>query len=139
MFDSIYSADTGLQSFSKALTVLSNNVANMNTPGFKGSDVTFRDLLYQYTTSGGQEGATESQVGEGSSTSGTRIDFAQGQLTNTGNPLDVAITGDGFFVLHDGASTYYTRAGQFKVDANGYLVDATGGARVQAIDRKSVV
>ena len=136
MFDSIYSADTGLQSFSKALTVLSNNVANMNTPGFKGSDVNFRDLIYQYTTSGGQEGETESQVGEGSATSGTRIDFAQGQLTNTGNPLDVAITGDGFFVLHDGASTYYTRAGQFKMDANGYLVDTTSGARVQAIDAK---
>lgn len=133
MLDSIYSADTGLLSFSKALTVLSNNVANMNTPGFKSSDVTFRDLLYQYSSSGGQEGSTESQVGEGSDTSGTRIDFAQGQATNTGNPLDVAISGDGFFVLRDGASTYYTRAGQFSIDTQGFLVDKTSGARVAAI------
>lgn len=134
MLDSIYSADTGLLSFSKALRVLSNNVANMNTPGFKSSDVTFRDLLYQYSSSGGQEGDTQAQVGEGTDTSGTRMNFAQGQPTNTGNPLDVAISGDGFFVLRDGASTYYTRAGQFNVNADGYLVDKTSGARVQAID-----
>jgi flagellar hook protein FlgE len=73
-------------------------------------------------------------VGEGSDTSGTRINFAQGQATNTGNPLDVAISGDGFFVLRDGASTYYTRAGQFNIDTAGYLVDKTSGARVAAID-----
>jgi len=54
MLDSIYSAYTGLLSFSKALSVLSNNVSNMNTPGFKSSDVTFRDLFYQFSSSGGQ-------------------------------------------------------------------------------------
>src|SRR4051794_35287577 len=100
MFDSIYSAYTGLLSFSKALTVLSNNVSNMNTPGFKSSDVTFRDLFYQFSSSGGQTTDQESQIGEGTRATGTRVDFAQGQLTNTGNPLDAAISGLGFFVLH---------------------------------------
>jgi flagellar hook protein FlgE len=133
MLDSIYSAYTGLLSFSKALNVLSNNVANMNTPGFKSSDVTFRDLFYQFSSSGGQQAPQESQVGEGTTTSGTRVNFAQGQMGNTGNPLDVAISGNGLFVLHDGSSTYYTRAGQFDVDAKGYLVDKTSGARVQAV------
>ena len=135
LFDSIYSAYTGLLSFSKALNVLSNNVANMNTTGFKGSDVTFRDLFYQYSASGGEQGEQQSQVGEGVSTSGTRLDFSEGQTSNTGNPLDVAISGNGLFVLKDpDSNTYYTRAGQFSVDTNGYLVDSTSGYRVQAIN-----
>lgn len=134
LLDSIYSAYTGLLSFSKALNVLSNNVSNMDTPGYKGSDVTFRDLFYQYSASGGDQGEQQSQVGEGVATSGTRLDFSQGQPSNTGNPLDVAISGNGLFVLKDSNNnTYYTRAGQFAVDANGYLVDSTSGYRVQAI------
>ena len=134
LLDSIYSAYTGLLSFSKALNVLSNNVSNMDTPGYKGSDVTFRDLFYQYSASGGDQGEQQSQVGEGVATSGTRLDFSQGQGSNTGNPLDVAISGNGLFVLKDSNNnTYYTRAGQFAVDANGYLVDSTSGYRVQAI------
>jgi len=138
MFDSIYSAYTGLLSFSKALSVLSNNVSNMNTPGFKSSDVTFRDLFYQFSSSGGQTTQQRSQVGEGTNTSGTRINFAQGSPGSTGNPLDVAISGNGFFVLKDGAAnTYYTRAGQFDVNSDGYLVDKTTGNRVQAIGGKS--
>jgi flagellar hook protein FlgE len=137
MFDSIYSAYTGLLSFSKALTVLSNNVSNMNTPGFKSSDVTFRDLFYQFSSSGGETTEQQSQIGEGTQTSGTRINFAQGQLTNTGNPLDAAVSGLGFFVLHDGSSTYYTRTGQFDVNAAGFLVDKTSGARVQALNGTS--
>lgn len=137
MLDSIYSAYTGLLSFSKALSVLSNNVSNMNTPGFKSSDVTFRDLFYQFSSSGGQTTEQRSQVGEGTNTSGTRINFAQGSPSNTGNPLDVAISGNGFFVLKDGNNTYYTRAGQFDVNSDGYLVDKTTGNRVQAINGKS--
>lgn len=133
MLDSIYSAYTGLLSFSNALNVLSNNVANMNTPGFKSSDMTFRDLFYRYTSDGGQQSTLNSQVGEGTQDGGTRVSFAQGQAGNTGNPLDVAISGNGFFVLKNGASTYYTRAGQFDVDANGFLIDKTSSARVQAL------
>jgi flagellar hook protein FlgE len=138
MMESIYSAYTGLLSFSKALTVLSNNVSNMNTPGFKSSDVTFRDLFYQFSSSGGETTSQESQVGEGTNTSGTRINFAQGSPSTTGNPLDAAISGDGFFVLKDGSNnTYYTRAGQFDVNSSGYLIDKTSGTRVQAITGKS--
>jgi flagellar hook protein FlgE len=138
MLDSIYSAYTGLLSFSKALSVLSNNVSNMNTPGFKSSDLTFRDLFYQFSSSGGQTTAQESQIGEGTDTSGTRINFAQGTPSTTGNPLDAAISGNGFFVLKDGSNnTYYTRAGQFDVNSSGYMIDKTTGARVQAISGKS--
>src|SRR5690242_13238650 len=138
MLDSIYSAYTGLLSFSKALSVLSNNVSNMNTPGFKSSDVTFRDLFYQFSSSGGQTTGQESQVGEGTNTSGTRVNFAQGSPSNTGNPLDVAISGNGFFILKNGsANTYYTRAGQFDVNSDGYLIDKTTGNRVQAISGKT--
>jgi flagellar hook protein FlgE len=133
MLDSIYSAYTGLLSFSKGLTVLSNNVANMNTPGFKASNLNFNDLFYQFSASGGQKDPVEAQVGEGVTTSGTRIDFSQGQLGNTGNPLDAAISGLGFFVLSDGKNTYYTRDGEFQIDPQGFLVDKTNGFRVQGI------
>jgi flagellar hook protein FlgE len=137
MLDSIYSAYTGLLSFNDALNVLSNNVANMNTPGFKSSDVTFRDLFYRYSSDGGEQSTLNSQVGEGTETGGTRVSFAQGQAGNTGNPLDLAISGNGFFVLKDATSTYYTRTGQFDVNAQGYLIDKTSGARVQAISGTS--
>jgi flagellar hook protein FlgE len=132
MFSSIFSAYSGMLSFSKGLNVLSNNVSNMNTPGFKSSDVTFRDLFYQFSTSGSPNDGGQSQVGEGTDVSGTRINFAQGQLASTGNLLDAAISGNGFFVLHDGANTYYTRNGQFDLNANGVLEDKSSGAHVQA-------
>ena len=132
MLNTIYSAYTGMLSFSKGLNVLSNNVSNMNTPGFKSSEVTFRDLFYQYSSDGSQQEGHQSQVGEGTDVSGTRINFSQGQLGSTGNPLDVAITGNGFFVLRDGADTYYTRTGQFDLNADGILIDKAGGAHVQA-------
>lgn len=133
MLDSIYSAYTGLLSFSKGLTVLSNNVANMNTPGFKASNLNFNDLFYHFSANGGQQDPVDSQVGEGATTSGTSVDFSQGQLGNTGNPLDAAISGLGFFVLADGNNTYYTRDGEFQIDTQGYLVDKTNGFRVQGI------
>jgi flagellar hook protein FlgE len=133
MLDSIFSAYNGMSSFAKALAVLSNNVANMNTPGYKSTDVAFRDLFYRYSASGGGQDPLQSEVGNGSSTSSTRINFGQGQLGNTGNPLDVAVSGNGFFVLKDGSSTSYTRDGQFGIDNNGYLIERTSGARVQAI------
>jgi len=133
MFSSVYSAYTGMLSFSQGLNALSNNVSNMNTPGFKSSDVTFRDLFYQFSSSGLSQDGSQSQVGEGTEASGTRTSFAQGQLANTGNLLDVAISGNGFFVLHDGANTYYTRNGQFDLNAGGTLEDKASGAHVQAI------
>jgi flagellar hook protein FlgE len=133
MLDSIFSAYNGMSSFAKALAVFSNNVANMNTPGYKSTDVTFRDLFYRYSASGGGQDPLQSEVGNGSSTSSTRINFGQGQLGNTGNPLDVAVSGNGFFVLKDGSSTSYTRDGQFGIDNDGYLIERTSGARVQAI------
>src|SRR6266566_1411111 len=113
MFGSIYSGYSGLLGFSKGLDVLSNNVANMNSPGFKSSELSFRDLVYRYGFNGSNGGNPSLQIGGGVDTSNTRIKFSQGELRGTGNALDVAIDGNGFFVLRKDGKTFYTRAGQF--------------------------
>jgi flagellar hook protein FlgE len=109
MFSSIYSALTGLLGFSKGLDVISNNVANLNTPGFKSSELEFSDLFYRYSQQAGQD-ANPSQIGQGVATKGTRLQFSEGQLSDSGNPLDIAIDGNGFLVVeHDGKNFLYAR------------------------------
>src|SRR5581483_4752838 len=119
MFSSIYTGLSGLLAFSKGLNVLSNNVANMNTPGFKGSVLAFRDMLYQNTARQGGNPAGGS-VGEGVDTGATNVLYRQGELRESGNALDVAIDGNGFFVVRDKGETFYTRAGQFRIDDEGF-------------------
>lgn len=121
MFDSIYVGLTGLDTFSRNLTVIGNNVTNVNTPGFKASNLLFTDLDYQ------------NEVGAGVGDAGTRVLFSQGQLRQTGNPTDVAISGAGFFILRDGAKTTYTRAGDFQFGADGVLTSRENGARVAGL------
>jgi len=133
MFGSIYSGYSGLLGFSKGLDVLSNNVANMNSPGFKSSELSFRDLVYRYGFNGSNGGNPSLQIGGGVDTSNTRIKFSQGELRGTGNALDVAIDGNGFFVLRKDGKTFYTRAGQFNFDANDILIDQDSGAHVAAL------
>jgi flagellar hook protein FlgE len=124
MFDSIFIGMSGLQSFSKGLKVISNNVANLNTPGFKSSNTTFADL---YNQGGGVLGSA-TRGGSGVTTLGTHVNFLAGDTRQTGNPLDLSINGDGFFVLRDkdNQSVVYTRAGQFQIDKDGYFVTADG-------------
>jgi flagellar hook-associated protein FlgK len=86
MFESIYISLTGLSSFSRNLTVIGNNVSNMNSAGFKNTELSFSDLVYQNLSSGRDGGGAQLQFGSGVGIDGTRVLFTQGSLTQTGNP-----------------------------------------------------
>ena len=112
---------SGLNAASKNLDVIGNNVANSTTVGFKGSHAVFADV---YAQSFGGSGAAASGIG--TQVAAVQADFGQGNITVTSNPLDVAINGGGFYVLDNNGATTYSRNGQFHLDANGYVVNATG-------------
>src|ERR1022692_3323648 len=103
MLRALYSAAAGMQSQQMNLDVISNNLANVNTTGYKKSKLEFQDLLYQTTRAagadqgGGDQLPSSLQIGQGSVPVATSRIFTQGDLTNTGQPLDVAIQGEGFF------------------------------------------
>ncbi|HEV7949208.1 MAG TPA: flagellar hook protein FlgE [Glaciihabitans sp.] len=132
MLRSLYSGISGLRSHQTMLDVTGNNIANVNTAGFKGSAVQFQDTLSQTLAAGGsptdQAGATNpAQVGLGVAVAAISTNFAQGSGQATGKATDLMISGDGFFVVQSGAETTYTRAGAFDFDTNGRLVSADGG------------
>jgi flagellar hook protein FlgE len=131
MFESIYVGMTGLDSYAKGLNVISNNVANLNTTGFKGAQLQFADVYYHSNPNGGQ---AREQIGSGVTTSGTFLNFQQGEARDTGADLDAMVDGTGMFVLRQDGQTSYTRAGQFRIDDAGFLVDQTTGARVAGRD-----
>lgn len=119
MFQSLFNSVSGLFSFSRSLDTVSNNVANMNTPGFRGSDSFFENV------SGGR----------GTRIAGDGLRTTSGDLRQTGNSTDVAVDGTGFFVLRDeGGNLHYTRAGQFLFDDDGNLIDSVSRFQVMAID-----
>lgn len=123
MSNSFSTALSGLNASSTAIDVIGNNLANLNTPGFKGSTVSFHDLVTQSIGAG--LGAT--QVGFGVGTPITLRQFSQGALQSTGGPLDAAIQGDGFFIVQaPNGAIQFTRGGNFQVDNNGNLTTATG-------------
>jgi flagellar hook protein FlgE len=130
MFSSIYTGLTGLLSFSRGLDSLSNNVGNMNTPGFKSSELIFRDLLYHYGLSNGEQGGFRMSLGQGVTADVSTYRFRLGETKDTGNALDVAIDGNGFFILSRDREMLYTRNGQFEFGEDGYLVEKATGARV---------
>ena len=112
---------SGLTADSAALDVVGNNLANLNTTGYKDSTVSFYDLLQQSVAGG------STQIGGGVSAPQTERIFTQGSIQSTGGNYDAAINGNGFFVVQNPAgNTLYTRAGNFQLDANGNLVTATG-------------
>src|ERR1700746_1233153 len=123
MFTSFSSALSALSATSTAIDVVGNNLANMNTPGFKTSQMVFRDLVTQSLGAG----LGETQVGFGTGTPLTVREFTQGAIQTSGGLLDGALQGDGFFVLQtsQGATTY-TRAGNFQTDKDGNLLTDTG-------------
>lgn len=133
MLRALNSAATGMEAQQMYIDVTSNNLANVNTTGFKKVRANFQDLMYQLqkTPGGATSQATESptgiQVGLGVRTASTQREHSTGSLKNTGNFLDVAIQGDGFFqiTLPDG-SIGYTRDGSFHRDENGAMVNASG-------------
>jgi flagellar basal-body rod protein FlgG len=133
MLRALYSAASGMQSQQMNLDVISNNLANANTTGYKMTKLQFQDLLYQNTReAGSQQGGgnqlpSSLQVGQGSVPVATERLFTQGDLTQTGNNLDVAIQGQGFFEVQmpDGTLAY-TRDGSFKTDSQGRIVTNDG-------------
>ncbi len=132
MIRALYSARTGMDGQQTQLDVIANNLANVNTGGFKKSRVQFEDLFYQSLrevgaqTVGGGMVPTGVQVGLGSRVTSVQKLFTQGSFVQTGNDLDMAIEGDGFFKISRNGTDYYTRAGSFKRDADGYIVTANG-------------
>lgn len=136
MLESIYVGMTGLLGYSRGLRVIANNTANLNTPGFKSSSMQFADLFYgSGDPSGGSSGGNLDRFGFGLNTTGTSVSFKQGDLRATGNDLDMAVDGQGMFVLKDSeGNVSFSRAGQFKFDANGVLVDRSTEAKVMGLD-----
>jgi flagellar basal-body rod protein FlgG len=133
MIRSLWIAKTGMDAQQTQLDVISNNLANVNTAGFKKSKIEFQDLPYDNLTSPGADVGsgnvlpTGVQVGHGSNPVATSRIFTEGELTQTGERLDVAITGDGFFEVQmpDG-SLAYTRDGSLKVDSTGRVITSDG-------------
>src|ERR1051326_5378841 len=133
MLRALYSAAAGMQSQQMNLDVISNNLANVNTTGYKKSKLEFQDLLYQTTRAagadqgGGNQLPGSLQIGQGSVPISTSRVFTTGDLTHTGQSLDVAIQGEGFFQvqLPDGTLAY-TRDGAFKTDSQGRVVTSDG-------------
>jgi flagellar hook protein FlgE len=129
---------TGLQAHQKMLDVAGNNLANINTTAFKSSRITFSELLSETIKKASQPtsslgGTNPQQMGSGVGVAGIAPNMSQGNIVNTGNPLDLAVEGEGYFVLSDGSQNLYTRVGTFAVDADSNLVDPTTGYIVQRI------
>jgi len=123
MFTSFSTALSALNATSTAIDVVGNNLANMDTPGFKESQVCFRDLVTQSLGAG----LGDTQVGFGTGTPYTVREFTQGAIQSSSGVLDAAIQGDGFFIVQDASGDqYYTRAGNFKTDKDGNLLTDTG-------------
>jgi len=133
MINSLWISKTGMEAQQMQLDVITNNLANSSTNGFKRANAVFEDLMYQNLRQAGSNSTEQSQlptglqVGLGVRTVATSRSFSQGALQQSGNKLDVAVQGNGFFqvTMPDG-TTNYTRDGAFQVDSQGRLVTATG-------------
>ena len=132
MLRSLYSGISGLRAHQTMLDVTGNNIANVNTAGFKASSTQFQDTLSQMTqgAAGPQAetgGTNPAQIGLGVRVAGVSTNFAQGSSQSTGRATDMMISGDGFFVTNKGGQQLFTRAGSFNPDAAGQLVSPDGG------------
>lgn len=138
----LYTAATGMESLETKLDVIANNLANIETVAYKRDRANFEDLFYRQVRlpgadqTSGQPTATGIEIGLGSRVSSTQTDFDQGSFQTTGNPLDLAIEGSGFFAVEDPNGTgdpLYTRAGNLNLNADGELVvgSAALGRRIQ--------
>ncbi|HUA68882.1 MAG TPA: flagellar hook-basal body complex protein [Candidatus Saccharimonadales bacterium] len=130
MIGSLQTGVSGLQQFQEDLQVIGNNIANVNTVGYKDSEMEFEDALSQ--TLGDSGDGNPIQVGTGVGTAAITSNYTQGTINNTGVTTQLAVSGSGFFVVKDPSSgvSYVTRDGEFSLDANGYLV-TNNGERVQ--------
>ena len=132
---SLFSGVSGLLTHQTRMDVIGNNIANVNTVGFKASRVTFKDMLYETMRAatapmGTRGGTNPQQVGLGVQLGSIDVLHTPGNLQPTGVTTDLAIRGNGLFVLLDGEQQYYTRAGVFDFDSEGWLVSKTSGLKV---------
>ncbi|HHX01861.1 MAG TPA: flagellar hook protein FlgE [Firmicutes bacterium] len=135
MMRSLFAGVSGLQNHQIRMDVIGNNIANVNTVGFKYSRATFKDALYQTLAAatapqGNRGGVNAQQVGLGSALGSIDVIHTQGGTQSSSSETDLAIEGNGFFVLSDGDKRYYTRAGMFEFDGTGTLVSKLNGLPV---------
>ncbi|NCQ35189.1 flagellar hook-basal body complex protein, partial [bacterium] len=137
MFKSLYSGVSGLSANLTKLDVIGNNIANSNTVGFKSGRVTFNEMLTQTLktasrpVAGGLGGTNPQQIGLGTQVASIDSNFNQGNFETTGKKTDLAIQGPGFFILSDGNSRSFSRAGVFGLDSQHKLVNPSTGLKVQ--------
>ncbi len=137
MANSLLTGVSGLASHQHMIEVVGNNLANLNTVGFKTGRAHFSDVFYETVKAGGGggvgavSGSNATQIGNGSKLASVGIDFGQGILETTASRFDFAIDGEGFFVVNAGRGPLYSRAGVFNLDNNGFLVDSSTGFHVQ--------
>lgn len=127
MLQSFFTGLSGMFSFSKSLDTVSNNISNMNTPGYRGTDTFYNSLT------GGDAGGLGTQI------SGLGYRFTTGDIRQTGNATDIALNGNGFFTLMSEGQHLYTRAGQFAFSADGVLIDKNSGLNVAAVDESGAL
>jgi len=133
MMKSLWIASTGMETQQLKMDIVSNNMANINTTGFKKSRADFQDLLYQTLRSPGATSATGNQIptgiqiGHGVRTAAVQKIFQMGDMKQTNNPMDLAVEGDGFFqIIMPNGEIGYSRSGAFKLDSEGRLVNSDG-------------
>ncbi len=132
MMRALWSASTGMNAQQLNIDNISNNLANVNTAGYKKNRLEFQDLLYETIRSAGNTQAAEGQnpigiqVGQGVRSSATQRIFKTGPLNETGNPYNLAIRGEGFFMVETPFGEAFTRDGSFKIDGEGNLVNTSG-------------
>jgi flagellar hook protein FlgE len=143
MMRSLFSGVSGLQNHQTRMDVVGNNIANVNTTGFKRNRVNFQDMIYQQLQGATRPtedlgGVNPKEVGLGMSVASIDTIHLQGSLQTTAVGSDLAISGMGFFVLKDGDQSFYTRAGAFSLDQAGMLVNPANGMRVQGWQARTV-
>lgn len=135
MLGAIYIGLSGMKAFSSGLQTISNNVANLNSPGFKAATTSFDDV-YNYSGKGlaFSDDMGGSHSGEGVRFSASQIDFGQGELRQSDGDLDLAVDGSGFLVLLNDGKTFYTRTGEFEIDKDGFISQKGGDNRLGVLD-----
>lgn len=136
MMRSLYAGVSGMQNHQTRMDVIGNNISNVNTTGFKRGRVNFQDMISQQTAGAAAPteqvgGVNPKEIGLGMTIASVDTIFNQGNLQTTGVSTDLAIQGNGFFVLKNGEQTFYSRAGTFGVDMDGTLVNPASGMKVQ--------
>jgi len=132
-----YAACSGLRAQTQALELIANNLANINTPGYRGQLATFRSILAAAQMAGANP--LNRAINDFSILGGTRLDLTSGNMTQTGNPFDVAIEGDGFLVVQTKAGPMYTRNGNLQVSTTGQLVTPQGDPVLDDVNRPVLV